>query len=154
MKTPLKGEYRNTGRTWFKSKHGLPPLKEIGNTEYRKQLRHLSGISKKYSHELGISKTVNYKRFKRKRYKALKKGGGKLLISTIQLVYEDNIKKYCTLTCYLCLMPIEFGKDHLEHKVPLSRGGTNEYNNLAIACQKCNLSKGKKTYKEYKGGLK
>ena len=65
--------------------------------------------------------------------------------SIVQLVYEDNIKKYGTLTCYLCLKQIEFGKDHLEHKTPLSRGGTNEYNNLAVACQKCNCRKNKKT---------
>src|SRR3990167_5446003 len=29
-----------------------------------------------------------------------------LTIKTIQQVYEDNIKKYSTLTCYLCLKPI------------------------------------------------
>lgn len=68
----------------------------------------------------------------------------------IQLVYEDNIKRYGTLTCYLCLNPIEFGKDHLEHKIPLSRGGTNEYQNLSIACQGCNCSKHNKTEFEYR----
>ena len=73
-----------------------------------------------------------------------------LELKTIQQTYEDNIKQYGTLTCYLCELPIPFGKDHLEHKTPLSRGGTNEYNNLAIACQHCNLSKSNKTEKEYK----
>lgn len=75
---------------------------------------------------------------------------GKLSVQTIQMVYEDNIKKYGTLTCYLCERPIEFGQDHLEHKIPLSRNGTNNKENLDIACQKCNLSKGSKTEKEYK----
>ena len=73
-----------------------------------------------------------------------------LTIETVQRVYEDNIKKYGTLTCYLCLEPIPFGKDHLEHKTPLSRGGTNEYYNLGVACQKCNCKKHNKTVKEYK----
>ena len=90
----------------------------------------------------------------KKRYnqyrKALEKNGGELLVQTIQLVYEDNIKRFGTLTCYLCLNPITFGQDSLEHKTPLSRGGTNEYNNLAIACKKCNNVKHTRTEKEYR----
>ena len=66
------------------------------------------------------------------------------------MIYEDNIKKFGTLTCYLCSHPVPFKKDHLEHKTPLSRGGTNEYSNLAIACQKCNLKKNNKTEAEYR----
>lgn len=74
----------------------------------------------------------------------------KIEASVIQRVYEGNIKKYGTLTCYLCDKQIAFGKDHLEHKVPLFRGGTNLYENLAVACQKCNLSKHVKTEEEYR----
>ena len=66
------------------------------------------------------------------------KNGGKLTIQTLQQVYEDNIKRFGTLTCIYCLKPIEFGKDTLEHKIPLCRGGTNNYENLAIACKSCN----------------
>lgn len=72
-----------------------------------------------------------------------------LSLATIQLVYEDNIKRYGTLTCYLCLNPVVFGQDSLEHKMPLSRGGTNEYNNLAVACRGCNNKKNTKTYEEF-----
>ena len=86
--------------------------------------------------------------FKRK-YKYLKKVKGLLTIQTIQQVYEDNIKEFGTLTCYLCLKPIKFRQDCLEHKIPLSRGGTNLYENLAIAHQKCNNKKYNKTLEEY-----
>ena len=72
-----------------------------------------------------------------------------LRVETIQLVYEDNIKQYGTLTCYLCLKPIPFGKDHLEHKNPLSRGGSNKYDNLGVSCQSCNCKKGRKTVDEF-----
>jgi 5-methylcytosine-specific restriction endonuclease McrA len=78
---------------------------------------------------------------------------GKLGKKTIQQIYEDNIKQYGTLTCYLCLKPIEFGKDSLEHKTPLIRGGTNEYNNLAIAHRSCNSKKHAKTEEEYRNLL-
>mgnify|MGYP001566747588 CR=1 FL=1 len=76
--------------------------------------------------------------------------GCKLEKETIQMVYEDNIKKWGTLTCYLCFNPILFGEDHLEHKIPISRGGTNEYNNLAISCKKCNRKKYTKTEEEFR----
>lgn len=34
------------------------------------------------------------------------------------------------------------GEDHLDHFIPLSKGGSNNRENLALACQKCNCSKG------------
>ena len=89
----------------------------------------------------------------RKRNSAIRRSRIKgLTVKLIQLVYEDNIKQHGTLTCYLCLEPISFGGDHLEHKTPLSRGGTNEYNNLAVACAKCNQKKGNKTDMEFSHG--
>ncbi len=77
-----------------------------------------------------------------------------LSVETVQRVYEDNIKKYGTLTCYLCIKPIHFGKDSLEHKTPLSRGGTNLYENLAVAHRRCNNQKFTKTEEEYRLTIK
>ena len=90
---------------------------------------------------------------KRRRHQL--KANSKLTLQLIQQIYEDNIKRFGTLTCYLCLQPIPFGKDHLEHRVPVSKGGTNNYENLAIACQKCNCSKHTKTESEFRnqGGV-
>lgn len=110
----------------------------------RKEYNHKKGICRRYWGE-GIPKRMHTKI-----YKALIKGGGPLTIQTIQLVYEDNIKHYGTLTCIYCINPITFGKDTLEHKQPLSRGGTNEYKNLGIACARCNSSKRNKTEEEYR----
>ena len=125
----------------------------LWTSEYRKnhkrEYRHKIGECKKY-----IRRSLGLKSFTKKEYrqrrKALMKGGGELPVERIQMVYEDNIKQYGTLTCIYCLNPIQFGQDTLEHKQPLSCGGDNEYNNLAIACQKCNSSKGKKTEEEYR----
>lgn len=99
---------------------------------------------KEYYHKKPTKKLHNQRRI------SLEKGGGELSIQTIQQVYEDNIKHYGTLTCYLCLKSIEFRQDSLEHKIPLSRNGTNEYNNLAIAHRSCNCKKHNKTEGEFK----
>ena len=73
-----------------------------------------------------------------------------LTLATVQQVYEDNIKFYGTLTCYLCLHPIPFGNDHLEHKTPVSRGGGNNKDNLGVSCAHCNRKKNSKTVEEFK----
>ena len=43
--------------------------------------------------------------------------------------------------CYLCGKLIPLGKRHVDHVVPLAKGGLHTANNLAIACAACNLSK-------------
>lgn len=46
--------------------------------------------------------------------------------------------------CEYCLAPEELsGKEfHVEHIVPLARSGADAFENLALACFRCNLSKG------------
>lgn len=39
---------------------------------------------------------------------------------------------------------------HLEHKIPLCRGGLHSWFNVVLSCINCNLSKGKKTIIEFK----
>jgi 5-methylcytosine-specific restriction endonuclease McrA len=97
----------------------------------------------------GVSNNKEHVKKQRKIYKIKSRGYGFCELKTIQMVYEDNIKKYGTLTCVLCKSDIAFGQDSLEHLTPLSRGGTNEYNNLAISHRLCNSKKSIRTYEEY-----
>lgn len=43
------------------------------------------------------------------------------------------------------------GKLECDHIMPLSRGGSNEEDNLATACKPCNRSKRSKTLEEWRG---
>ena len=56
----------------------------------------------------------------------------------LQILERDNY------ACRYC------GKDatHVDHILPVSRGGTNDHENLAASCAHCNLSKGDKTPEE------
>jgi hypothetical protein len=49
-------------------------------------------------------------------------------------------------TCTYCGSEKQLECDHI---VPLSRGGSNAFVNLATACRPCNLSKGSKTVEEW-----
>lgn len=50
--------------------------------------------------------------------------------------------------CAYCECPL--GEDwHVEHMIPLSRGGSNDWANIAISCADCNRRKGSKTVEEF-----
>jgi len=135
----MLGKTRELSPHW---KGGISYNKRKWQLEYRHRL----GINKRYREDI---KAMPKKYHKQKRH-SLERGGGILSLKIIQQVYEDNIKKFGTLTCYLCLKPITFKDDTLEHIIPLSRGGTNARNNLEIAHKKCNCSKHTLTEEEYR----
>lgn len=84
-----------------------------------------------------------------------KRGLETLSLDIVQQVYEENIKKFGTLTCELCIEQIKFGDDSLEHFHPVSRrdeydGDINERKNLGVAHRKCNFKKCDKTLQEFR----
>ena len=121
--------------------------------EYRKEYKLENKERQDERREIWDKRYVQTHRIEVKKQRIMRrsrfKNAGELTIKTIQLVYEDNIKKYGTLTCEYCKNLIEFGKDTLDHKIPLSRKGTNDYENLCVACRRCNCSKGTKTVEEF-----
>lgn len=46
--------------------------------------------------------------------------------------------------CHICLESVEFEDMHLDHVVPLSKGGTHTYDNVASSHEMCNLKKAAK----------
>lgn len=44
--------------------------------------------------------------------------------------------------CHYCRKELKRPDARLDHKIPLSRGGTNEDSNLVLACESCDRSKG------------
>jgi 5-methylcytosine-specific restriction endonuclease McrA len=109
----------------------------------RKETGKVGKYTSSFKH--GLYNTREYAKF----HKAKRRSHGTISIKIIQSVYEENILKNGTLTCEYCKEPIQFTNDHLEHKIPLCRGGTNDRSNLAISCKHCNLTKSRKTDKEY-----
>lgn len=52
--------------------------------------------------------------------------------------------------CCYCEQPLDNrGRGHLEHRRPLSRGGSHIMKNLSLACSRCNLHKGTRTVAEF-----
>jgi 5-methylcytosine-specific restriction endonuclease McrA len=56
--------------------------------------------------------------------------------------------------CYLCGQPVSFDKMHLDHDVPISRGGPHNYENTHATHATCNHQKSDLTAAEYFAKLK
>lgn len=123
---------------------------------YYNNVEEIAEYKKKYNKE-NQKKLAVYSQNRRK----INENFSKLTVELLQEVYQDNIKKYGVLTCDLCLKPVKFGEDSLEHFIPISRYkefpnvDLNTKNNLGIAHdgrkskERCNLKKRAKTLEEW-----
>ncbi len=79
-----------------------------------------------------------------------RKGMGRFKWRDLKRLYHRQSHR-----CYYCLEPLgPPGKlhqavFHIEHRTPLSRGGSNYPHNVCLACPGCNMQKGTMTADEY-----
>jgi 5-methylcytosine-specific restriction endonuclease McrA len=97
-------------------------------------------------------------RDKRKRlnhnYRARVNGnGGSYTLEELNSLFaiQDYLCYYCGTPFFDNTLNAEY---HIDHKIPLSRGGTNDISNLVISCPVCNLSKHTKTTGEFLNALR
>lgn len=80
-------------------------------------------------------------------YKAKKRAGGTHTKQELQDLYELQDGRCC-----YCGVPIFWhikGDVHVDHMTPVSRGGSNTVDNLALACETCNKQKWSYTVSEW-----
>lgn len=58
----------------------------------------------------------------------------------IKRVLENNLEKYLFYTCESC-RKITLNDYHIDHIIPISKNGGNQYDNFQVLCPKCNFSK-------------
>lgn len=54
-------------------------------------------------------------------------------------------------TCVYCRMFLDRNGGHVDHVVPVCQGGTNDLDNLVLACSACNLQKAGRTVSQWRG---
>ena len=56
----------------------------------------------------------------------------------------NMLQKRCTgkVPCFVCGQHVDKKDATLEHKLPISKGGTDDMDNLAISHEKCNSKRG------------
>ena len=101
----------------------------LKNKEYRKT-------------DMGKFVQKNYKHKRR----AIEKSGD---VTTKQLLELTKNAK----TCYWCNTSLKNKVVHIDHYVPLSKGGLHTISNLVVTCSECNLKKNAKDPLEFAMGL-
>lgn len=64
---------------------------------------------------------------------------------------QDLAKLYCEQNgkCIYCGVELSPDATHVDHKIPLSRGGEHTVSNISLACRDCNYLKGSRTPEEF-----
>ena len=92
-------------------------------------------VSKAFLDEIEREAFVNLLKFREQlRSKRNKKSNREI---RRELLVEDPY-------CYYCGCRLGLDDSTLDHTIPLSKGGTNEWSNLVLACYECNQDKGDK----------
>jgi 5-methylcytosine-specific restriction endonuclease McrA len=96
-----------------------------------------------YKDEWNAKNIERVKQYSRDRYALDKAADGTYTVSDIALILDAQDNR-----CYYCDEVLD-QTYHVDHKQPVSRGGSNWPENLACTCQSCNLSKGAQTESEF-----
>jgi len=125
---------------WQKYQTRIYKKEDIGKQKYddrRKELRVLEDERKK---ERKIRK-VEYSKNVRGSQASMKR-----------ILIDKALTEYGYIKCHYCEKKLDENNSsevELEHKTPVSRGGTNKRSNVVLACFDCNREKGRKTEKEF-----
>ena len=95
--------------------------------------------------------TAEYDKKNPKNAKARAMRRKKLINAASGIISNSDLKKIRNTlsdSCRYCNEPLN-GKGDIEHLTPISRGGSNNLNNITLSCSKCNLAKTKKTHNEF-----
>lgn len=81
------------------------------------------------------------------RRKAIKRG------AFVERVHRSVVFRRCGGACHMCGALVDPDNWHLDHVLPLVRGGEHSYANTAVACPSCNLQRGARTMDEWRVSL-
>lgn len=158
-------KYREERREWWREtikKHQRANPEKHREWMRKSRLKHIDKRreeGRRYYAEHGNAMRLNNHEWYRKnkdasrakshKRRALKaQSGGVHTPTDIQLLLKSQKGK-----CWWCGKLIDPDNYHVDHRIPLSRGGSNAPENLCISCPKCNLSKGDKLPHEWSDRL-
>jgi 5-methylcytosine-specific restriction endonuclease McrA len=112
---------------------------------YAEEYHQRPEVKERYRNRIAEERKTESGYIKNLYYRIKTRGETSLKLSDIDnLMRNNNI-------CYYCGKELKEinGKKTIDHRIPLSRGGSNEIENMVVACEHCNYSKSDKTDLEY-----
>jgi len=77
-----------------------------------------------------------------KEQKMRRRVNGRMKPGTLKKVLDENVFNYGAITCEKCFkLCFNSSEYHIDHIIPVSKGGTNDFNNLQVLCVTCNQEK-------------
>lgn len=136
--SPEEKKRRRSERQKHRRKENPEQVREIKARSYQKNKDKALAYGREY-----------IKRRPEVRRASLQKRRGAVGIHTSDdILMQIKSQKY---KCWWCGKKLK--QYHIDHRIPLAKGGTNWPGNIVIACPKCNLSKGAKMPHEWNGRL-
>jgi len=118
-------------------------MREYRKKRYRDSPDHEAEINRQYR-EKNKGKWANY----RDKYHARKRAnGGSYTHDELDTLYKSQKG-----LCWWCGEFVGLTFD-IDHRIPVSKGGTTDISNIVISCRKCNRSKNDKLPHEWNGRL-
>jgi hypothetical protein len=81
----------------------------------------------------------------------MRASGGRVTSHDVEQARISQTDKKGRVRCWWCGRAIT--KWHIDHRIPIAKGGKHEPGNLCLACPKCNMSKQDKLPSEWAGRL-
>jgi len=121
-------------RCWQKNKSKTKIRISMWRAKNRSHIAKYEANYRKANRSVIIAKNNHRRAVKNKQTSAEEKASAKEKIANIMMLEKS--------VCGYCGMEHETKRMHVDHIVPISRGGRHAADNIQIACQRCNTSKG------------
>lgn len=79
------------------------------------------------------------------------RAAGTFTLDDVELLKRNQTDKQGRIRCWWCNKPIEHW--HIDHVIPIAKGGANTIGNLCLSCPECNHKKSARTPAEWAGRL-
>jgi 5-methylcytosine-specific restriction endonuclease McrA len=140
----------------YSAKHNAKPERKAGNIVYSKQYREANKEKIRLAHKEWLANNPDYrKQYNESNRKLLNVKEGKRRTkkkdSGTFYITKKEISRLYSRPCFFC-GSVE--RIHLDHIVPIAKGGRHSIGNLQPLCYKCNISKGSKFFYEWKMYMK
>lgn len=158
----VKEKYKINKKNYRQSEKGKETEKRYERSSKSREYRKIYKQTDRYKKYRQISELTQLAKERHKKYTTSEKGRSKACINShkrrilkVNGIHEDYseqlnlIKNNKYFICHWCGEKFSIDKLTLDHVIPLSKGGSDIWENIVLSCKHCNCSKNAKLPEEF-----